>query len=151
MKKNKNISKLYVGVFLIAIYCNVLLTQLFCNYSHLINLAGTEREHPHQGHDHHHGNDAVLPIEHSNKNHNDSREDNNCCNDKTSSFFVSQTCPINLSFDFKNTFFKELVSFSNIIYVNNNFSSIDSTYCFPFESPPPKIPDIRVFTHSFLI
>lgn len=150
MNKKKSISKLFIGAFFLAIYCNVMFTQLFCNYSHLIDLAGTEHEHP-QGHDHPHSDVAMLVSQH---NQDDSHKyeiskEDNCCNDNTSEFFASQTNPTTASFEFKNTFFTEFISFSN-----NVFTSIKPLITFEgyfSELPPPKIPDIRIFIHSFLI
>ena len=145
MKRKKNISKLLIGGFFLALYCNVLFTQLLCNYSHLLSEL-FEQTHTHKD-DHHHDHDEKTPLtEHS---HNDSKKDDNCCNDKTAAFFASQTNPTTISFDFKNTFYTEFVTFSNNIFINT--PSVNQKGYFSYESAPPKIPDIRVFIHSFLI
>lgn len=148
MNRKKYISKLLIGVFLIAVYFNTLFTQFFCDYSYLIDLAETEHEHP-MGHDHHHGDNTVPPVEHNDKgNHNESK-DGNCCNDKTVAFFTFQTNSATTFFQLKDTFFKTVINFSNTTLVNT--SSVRLDRYFYNKLLPPRIPDIRVFLHSFLI
>ena len=139
MNKKTSISKLLVVLLFLAAYCNVLVTQLTCNFSHLAE--ATEQ------HDHH-GNDVAKHSHGTSHKHNDSKDDH-CCNDNTAGFFAAQTNPVNTSFEFKNTFFAAFISFSNPIA--NAPLLFSSKGYLSYQSPPPKIPDIRVFTHSFLI
>jgi hypothetical protein len=151
VKRKKNISKLLIVGFFLAIYCNVLFTQLLCNYAHLLDTSQVEHKHS-QGHDHHHGNADIPTVEHTDKGnheHNESKDDN-CCNDKTAAFFASQSNPANTSFELKSLYFTALIFVSNLIETNL-LSITNSKGYFSYESPPPKIPDIRVFIHSFLI
>ena len=133
------ILKSFISFFFLTVYCNVLILQFHCNISHLLKA----REQ--------HDNGEAPHAEHSHKDsqkHNDSKDDN-CCNDKTAAFFASQTNPVDNSFEFKNTFFAGFTIFLNVIV--SAPLPFDSKGYFSYESPPPKIPDIRVFTHSFLV
>jgi hypothetical protein len=154
VRRKKNISNLLVGVFLVAVYCHVLFIQVICSFPHIVNLAGAEQDRT-QKHDQHHGTEAIPAIEtynQDNHHNNESNKDDNCCNDETAAFFASQTTPTNISFDYKNTCFTGFIGFSNSIFIKSNLSvNNDLEGYFFCKSPPPKIPDIRVFTHSFLI
>lgn len=105
------------------------------------------------GHDHHHGNEETPAHHHDDEsgNHPDetNKKDDNCCNDKTSAFFESQGNPVISSFDFKNTSYSELV-FINVLFISNQ-SAFNAKGYVSYSLPPPKIPDIRVFIHSFII
>lgn len=129
-----------IGIFFLSAYGNVLFTQIICNY-----LTISEKSHAHMDEISHHSDNDEMPI--AKHGHNDSKDDN-CCNEKTSAFFSSQTNSVNSSLDIKNPFNK--FSFTNTIshyYIANvTFLSFTSS-----KSPPPKLPDIRIFTHSFLI
>lgn len=143
MNRNTSISKLLIGLFFIAVYCNVLFTQILCSYSQLSEFAETE---------HHHHDELRQPSKHGHENshkHNNSKDDD-CCKDETSSFFASQINSSNISFDFKNTFFTSIIGIANNIFINN-LPSINPKGYFAYKLPPPKIPDIRIYIHSFTI
>ena len=132
--------KLLIGIFFLFTYGNVLFTQIICNY-----LAISEKSHIHQdGLSHHVSNDETLIVKHSHKDSND----DNCCNEKTSAFFASQSNLVNSSLDIKNPFVG--FSFTHTI-TSYNFASCTLISFTSSKSPPPKLPDIRVFIQSFLI
>lgn len=143
MNKNISISKLFITVLFLMVYCNVFITRLHCGFSRFLEVAEQ-----HDQYDNH-----ITPLAENNHNkshkHDDSKDDN-CCNDKTSTFFASQINYINTSFEFKNIFFTNFTSLSKNIFVRK-FHFISSLGNFSYELPPPKIPDIRIFISSFQI
>ena len=142
LNKKISISRLLIGAFFIAIYGNVLFTQLLCAYPHLSKLTEKTK---------HHHDEATPLTKHSHQDshaHNNPKDDD-CCEDKTSDFFLSQTNSVNSTYQFNQPFLTAFVHFSNNIFANT--ITLDSKEYFSYEWPPPKIPDIRVFLHSFLI
>ena len=140
-----------MAVIFMTAYCNVLYTQLSCNLTYLPESI-EQHDHHHDKdvaeHDHHHDKDVAEHDHSDSHKHKDSKDDN-CCNDKTDVFFASQINSVSTSFEFKNTFFAKVIISTNAIV---NFPILfDSKDYFSFRAPPPKIPDIRVFLHSFLI
>jgi len=159
-KKVKNrfkIKSFIIAAVFLAAYMNVFITQASCNLSHLFEETQTQSQstHSHQhSYDHHHGNKDVPPHHHDDKpdhqhDGKSKKDDNNCCNDKTSVFFESQGNPATSSVDFKNPtqtdliFIKAFIMFSPAVYNARGYVS--------YKLPPPKIPDIRVFIQSFII
>lgn len=157
MKNRFKIKSFLIAAMFLAAYLNVFITQASCNLSHLFEKTQTQSQstHSHQNsHDHHHGNEDVPPHHHDDKpdhQHDGKSEqkDNNCCNDKTSSFFASQGNPSTSSVDLKNPvqadliFISAFIAFNPTVYNTRGYVS--------YKLPPPKIPDIRVFIQSFII
>lgn len=157
MKNRFKIKSFLIAAIFLAAYLNVFITQASCNLSHLFEETQTQSHstHSHQNsHDHHHGNENVPPHHHDDKpdhQHDGKSEqkDNNCCNDKTSTFFESQGNPTTFSVDFKNTY-TEFALINAIFFVCNQPVFNTNGYV-SYTLPPPKIPDIRVFIQSFII
>ncbi len=152
--RKTSILKLLTGVFLLAIYGNVLFTQFFCTVSPLFESSTSSIAHV-DDHDHHHGKEASHHPEH-NHDHEEPQQkdksepkDDDCCNDETSVFFALQTLPSKSSAEFKD------ISFTDFSFVASSqiytLLPINSRGFLSFNLPPPKIPDIRVFVHSFQI
>jgi hypothetical protein len=143
VKKKISIPKLLIAVFILMAYCNVLITQFHCNFSLLLDVS-----------EHIHHNDESDDESHADHHHDDSEKhndpkDDKCCNDKTSAFFTSQTHAPITSFEFKNTLFTKLISYSNTILFNT--LPYNAKEYFSCKYPPPKIRDMQIFTHLFLI
>jgi hypothetical protein len=143
VKKKSNIPKLLTAIFLFLAYSNVLITQLHCNFSVLLQVS----EQPH----YHHDKDVHSHEEHD---HRDSEKNSDpkgekCCNEKTSAFFASQINSTNTSVEFNNTFFTGFTGYTNTIV--RTALPFNLKEYFSYQFPPPKIPDIQIFTHLFRI
>ncbi len=154
MKNRFKIKSFIIAAIFLAAYLNVFITQASCNLSHLFEKTQTAAHNHQNNHDHHHANEDVPPHHHDDKpdhqhDGKSEKDDNNCCNDKTSLFFASQGNPSTSSVDLKNPvqadliFISAFIAFNPTVYNTRGYVS--------YKLPPPKIPDIRVFIQSFII
>ena len=128
-----------IATFFLVAYSNVFAKQVACNWSSLFEQNTTKQNH----------NDDDCEDKTPAKHHQHNENEAPCCNDKTTAFFASQGNHIISSFDFKNTTVTENVFFNTIFVCNPKI--VNSKNYTTYSLPPPKIPDIRIFIHSFLI
>lgn len=150
MKSKKNI-RIILALLLLASYVNVFALNLVCNYGKLFssNHSGHAHEHEHSNDHSHKKQDHGSHHEHgkANSDHEDDK-DGGCCNEEAGkvfeSVFITPDCAFSIDFSLISptpTFFSFLLFNTDII--RNSISN--------YSLPPPKIPDIRVFIHSFQI
>ncbi len=141
MRLPNNHIKRFLSVFLVFSILNVYATEFICNISHNEEQQSEQHHHDATEENHHHD-------ESSDGNHDTEHHEDNCCNASTSCFYSSLNIP-----SVFHVPSKAIVSFEIIFpFISSIEQNISSTlYVLEFESPPPKIPDIRIFTASFLI
>ena len=153
MKNRFQIKSFTTAAFFLAAYLNVFATQASCNLPHFFE--DLNKSYSDQGHSHNHHHDNKETTSHHNdedtNHHNEkgAEKDDNCCNDKTSAFFANQGNHVISSVDFKNTSVTEYIFVKTIFVCNSEV--FDSENFISYSLPPPKIPDIRIFIHSFII
>ena len=144
MKKGIKIIRSFIALLLAAAVVNVYVTEYFCIFDK--NVTGHDEElalaepaaTPHSY-------EAEALEQHQNKN----ADDDNCCNDKTASFYSSLANPAPVVITFK--------CFASVFSVINSALElkISNTFLvqkiFSDKSPTPRIPDIRVSIQSFQI
>lgn len=141
---HKSIALLFISAF---VYVQV--NAFACGINHFIDSSGFAHHHP-LGHDHHHDHENT-PEEHHHDSGKHEENENNCCSDSTqaflSAFGKSSANPIKFSLKNVNTYLEFTCTHSSQIV---NFYYLDNVLSDP-PLPPPKIPDIRVFIHSFQV
>lgn len=161
MKKGTRIVNGIIGIALIGAIFTIYITEYYCNVRH--ELADTsekyshehsqkhqdieslgDENHDHEAVEHHHDSDKTGKHSHSGKS-----KDGNCCKTVTSSFYSALNKPVNVKYSFTKTLSAVYTPFQNVLF--NNWIEPSPSDLFCYKSPPPKIPDIRVFIHSFII
>ena len=148
MRINSAISKLFLAGLFIVVYLNVLFTQFSCGLSHFYEEIGCAQNHNEEQENHEHEelsshHDADEP------HHDHEGTENNCCNDKTSAFFAFQ-----INYQIAKTEIKPIISETIIptFHLIPHFENLkQEEVIISDKSPPPKISDIKVFLHCFLI
>lgn len=150
MKNVSQILKTIIVAVFIAAIGNVYLAQYLCNQAHAMDLTGQEHSHE-LGHDHHHSDGNTSGAGHSHEGNpvDEGSEDDNCCEDKTIAFFASLTNPATFHLNIKAGLTAIATDIFTLVLPYSN--EVNSTPYLSYKSPPPKIPDIRVFIQSFLI
>lgn len=168
MKKKTHIINRIAAVTLVAAICNIFITEYFCNLRHASEEASEHhsrlqsKEHHHSEtiaeEDHHDDNDHHHEaVEHhhddgttaENHSHSGKPEKGGCCKTVTASFYSALNKPGNASFTFTKTILVVFAPFRVISFKNWKEPRPSELFC--YKSPPPKIPDIRVFIQSFNI
>jgi hypothetical protein len=165
MSKKKQIGIQWAAVLMLLLFTGIMANNILCNYAHAIDASGVAHDHPF-GHDHHHKapkhehnhdhdhnhqhDEAPPEKEHKDKGHNhNDQSDHDCCNELTLVFFSTLQRDEAPDFTFNLTAFS--VDLPQLVYKSqlvekNLFRGIAN-----YAIPPPKIPDIRVFLHSFQV
>lgn len=148
MKINSVTSKSILAALFLVAYLNVFFTQVSCGFSHFYEEIGFAQNHNEE--QEHHEHEEFSAQHHDNEsNHQNDGKENNCCNDKTSAFFASQ-----INYQIAKTEIKPFISeltMNAFHFVQHYESSQKGEVIISDKSPPPKISDIRVFLHSFII
>ena len=165
MKKIAQILNSIVAVALVAAICNIYITEYLCNLRH--EMADASEQHSHsqshkhqdsetiaeEDHDADHDHEAVE-HQHDKKDaehhsHSGKSEEGGCCKTFTSSFYSALNKPGTVQFSFSKTL---LIVFAPLQAVSfKSWMEPRPSELFCYKSPPPKIPDIRIFIQSFLI
>lgn len=152
--------RVFVAVFFLAIYANVLVKNITCNLGSLfvqevaISSEVDHHEHSHNNshthsnkhHSHEHGNNHNEVSKEKPDSEHSSKE--KCCNSETAKIFSSLSTPSQFDYSLKTIEFHALnvyaCSFSSNL---NRYKLVVTNYSLP----PPKIPDIRVAIQSLII
>lgn len=152
MKKRFQIKSFITATFFLVAYMNVFATQASCNLPHFFEEINKSASHQNNSNSHHHDNKTSSHHHDEDSSHHNekgAKKNNNCCNDETAAFFANQGNHAVSSVDFKNTSVTEYIFVKTIFVCNSEV--FDSKNFISYSLPPPKIPDIRIFIHSFII
>jgi len=165
MNRMYYIKNLLFAVVLLASFLAVFVTTFVCNLKHFTLFEKESATHSHHHEKatganhhleyHHHDKQASYGQHHTNTSLNKRQlkhhypKYSSCCKDLTSGFFNA----LFYKFDFKLVFNKDFpvyVSFSYLYKYELWYNSYLKK-SLPNKSPPPKVPDIRIFIQSFII
>ena len=157
-KRNKKIS--FAALFLLTVFVNLYLVQLVCSLPHLaqrLQPVASIQEHQHgEGHNdrsHSHSHEASSVLTHH--THKDKQapppaEDENCCLALGNTPFLKSSVSAELPLLIKAplAFISRLQQAIFVLFYRSATAAVSHT---PPDNFAPKISDIRVFLHSFLI
>lgn len=147
MRINSGISKSILAALFLVAYLNVFFTQVSCGFSHFYEDINFSQNHSEEREHHEHG--KMLSHHHDESNHDHDGKEKSCCNDKTSAFFACQ-----FNYQIVKTEIKPFISETSAIpfQLVHHFENLKKDeVIISCKSPPPKISDIRIFIHSFII
>lgn len=143
-------------LFLVA-FVSAIGKNISCDLGHL-PFFNHAREHDHghthstgQHHHHTHNHDHSQPAHgHDDHKHGSGQgEDDGCCKNLAKTLFSGLTKPVNTKFQFHHDYTPvTAVYYESLPEVTVNYKAADY---YSWKAPPPKIPDIRVLLHSFII
>lgn len=157
MRRSKHSKKTsFIGLFLLIAFISLYFTQLACDLPHLVQrllpTASTQSHNHGSGHsDDSSGNHQAKDHTHKNTEHPDpSHDSTGCCEGQDYAPFVKGSPSVELPSIVKaSTHF--IGSLWQAIFVSLHRTAILAVSHAPPDPPVPKIPDIRVFLHSFII
>lgn len=159
MKRKKEIYHRLIALFFLAAFVGAIGKNISCDVEHLPIFSHTEEEHSHgHGHSpdehHHHSHEHTSPEkqhDHNDHEHDNEKgkDDGNCCKDLAKTLFSGLSKPVTTKYNFQKDYaaltfvYYELIPVAVVSYKAADYYS--------WKAPPPKIPDIRVLIHSFII
>jgi hypothetical protein len=150
--------RLIALLFLLA-FTGAIGKNISCDIGHLPIFSHHEEEHDHghshsSGQHHHHSHEHTGPEaahEHDGHEHDSetSKDDGNCCKNLAKTLYSGLSKPVNAKLQFQ----KECIEITTVYIesLQNVVFSFKAADYYSWKAPPPKIPDIRVFIHSFII
>jgi hypothetical protein len=151
VKFKGNTYRTIVSLLFLAAFVNALAKNIVCDWEHLpIFTVETEgHTHDHGDHHHHEHGATVPPHNHDDHSHNSEKKKDGCCEKLATSLYSSLVKPVQVKFDFTKSFDLATLQLSDL--TTTSVVCYKAADYFSWKAPPPKIPDIRVFIHSFII
>lgn len=138
-----------IALLIISAFVYVQITALKCGIDYLVNVREISHHQP-LAHEHHHDS-GNAPHKHHHDTDEDAKNEKDCCSNFTEDFFsvFSKSSTINSDFSFKTIVIDFVLPYSHVYGNKHLYKRVDIVNDPPL--PPPKIPDIRVFIHSFQV
>ena len=155
----KEIARRIIALFFLAAFVSAIGKNISCDIGHLSIFSEHAEEHDHghthsngQHHHHSHDHDSSQASHNHDRHEHDSKQaedDGGCCKNLAKTMYSGLTKPVNTKFHFQNAFAAPpAMYYESLSDVAVSYKAADY---YSWKAPPPKIPDIRVFIHSFII
>lgn len=148
-----------IALFLLAAFVSAIGKNISCDIGNLpiFSSHGEEHDHGHShssGQHHHHSHEHSSPgkpHDHNDHEHDSeqSQDDGSCCKKLAQTLYSGLSKPANTKFQFQNEYAD--ITTVYVESLQNAVLSIKAADYYSWKAPPPKIPDIRVLIHSFII